>query len=49
MGQHMKKHTEKRKIDHLRLFISKLELLKITVYLQTAFADETCLAEGPLL
>jgi hypothetical protein len=34
------------KIDQLRPFIFKHELLKISVHLQTAFAAETHLAEG---
>jgi hypothetical protein len=33
------------KMDHLRLFTLKFGLLNISVYLQTAFAAETHLAE----
>jgi hypothetical protein len=36
-------------MDNLRLFTLKYDLLKIYVYLQTAFAAETRLAEGQLL
>jgi hypothetical protein len=42
-------HTQKRKIDLLRLFIFKHDLLKISVDLQTAFAADTHLAEGQCL
>jgi hypothetical protein len=45
-GQNTQKN---RKIDQLRLFIFQHELLKLSVHLQTAFAAETRLAEGPLL
>jgi hypothetical protein len=37
------------KMNHLRLFTLKYDLLKISVYLQTAFAAETHLAEGQWL
>jgi hypothetical protein len=36
-------------MDHLRLFTLKYDLLKISVYLQTAFAADTHLAEGQWL
>jgi hypothetical protein len=41
-----KETTKQRKIDHLRLFTLKYDLLKISVDLQTASAAETQLAEG---
>jgi hypothetical protein len=37
------------KIYHLMLFTLKYDLLKISIYLQTAFAAETHLAEGQWL
>jgi hypothetical protein len=40
------KKQQRRKMDHLRLFKLKYDLLKISVDLQTAFAAETHLAEG---
>jgi hypothetical protein len=45
--QHRTKQTTKeRKMDQLRHFTLKYDLLKISVDLQTAFAAETHLAEG---
>jgi RNA-binding protein YlmH len=44
----MTKRTKERKIekmDRLKLFTLKHELLQVSVYLQTAFAAETHLAE----
>jgi hypothetical protein len=41
-----KTKREKRKTNQLRLFTFKHKLLKISAYLQTAFATETHLAEG---
>jgi hypothetical protein len=41
-----KKTTKERKIDQLRLFKLKYDLLKISVDFQTAFAAEAHLAEG---
>jgi hypothetical protein len=43
------KTTKQTKMDHLRLFKLKHDLLKITVDLQTAFAADTHLAEGQWL
>jgi hypothetical protein len=36
-------------MDQIRLFIIKHELLKVSVYLQTSFAEETHAAEGQRL
>jgi hypothetical protein len=48
--QHRAKQTTKqRKIDQLRLFTLKYDLLKISVDLQTAFAADTHLADGQWL
>jgi hypothetical protein len=48
--QHGTKQTTKQiKMDELRLFIFKHDLLKISVDLQTAFAADTHLAEGQWL
>jgi hypothetical protein len=41
--------TKQKQMDHLRFFTLKYDLLKIFVYLQTAFASETHLAEGQWL
>jgi hypothetical protein len=41
--------TKQRKMDQLRLFKLKHDLLKISVDLQTAFAADTHLAEGQWL
>jgi hypothetical protein len=43
------KGTTTTKMDHLRLFTHKYDLLKISVDLQTAFAAETNLVEGQWL
>jgi hypothetical protein len=40
-----KKQQKTRKTDQLRLFTRKHEILKIIAHLQTAFAEETHLAE----
>jgi hypothetical protein len=40
------KKTKRNKIDQIRLFKHKHELLKISLDLQTAFAADTHLAEG---
>jgi hypothetical protein len=44
-----KETTKQRKMDQLRLFKLKYDLLKISVDLQTAFAAETHLTEGQWL
>jgi hypothetical protein len=44
-----KQTTKQRKMDQLRLFKLKHNLLKISVDLQTAFAADTHLAEGQWL
>jgi hypothetical protein len=44
-----KERRKQQKMDHLRLFTLKYDLLKISVDLQTAFAAETHLAEGQWL
>jgi hypothetical protein len=41
-----KLQQKNNKMDHLRLFTLKYDLLKISVDLQIAFAAETHLAEG---
>jgi hypothetical protein len=41
--------TKERKMDQLRLFTLKYDLLKISVDLQTSFAVEIHLAEGQWL
>jgi hypothetical protein len=43
------KTTTKQKMDHLRLFTLKYDLLKVSVDLQIAFAADTHLAEGQWL
>jgi hypothetical protein len=45
-GQNEQEATERRKMDQLRLFTLRRELLKISVHLQTAVAVKTHLAEG---
>jgi hypothetical protein len=49
MNKNNKITNKKGKMDHLRLFPHKHKLLKISIYLQTAFAAETHLAEGQWL
>jgi hypothetical protein len=44
--QQIDKKQNKTKMDHLRLFTLKYDLLKISVNVQTAFASETHLADG---
>jgi hypothetical protein len=44
-----KETTKQRKMDQLRLFTLKYDVLKIYVDLQTAFAADTHLAEGQWL
>jgi hypothetical protein len=44
-----KRQQNKQKMEHLRLFTLKYDLLKISVDLLTAFAAETHLAEGQWL
>jgi hypothetical protein len=43
------KNIKNNKMDHLRLFTLKYDLLKISVYLQAAFVAETHLPEGQWL
>jgi hypothetical protein len=49
MIQHGLKNTTNTKIDELKLFTIKHELLQIYVGLQTAFAAETHVVEGDWL
>jgi hypothetical protein len=46
LRQHRTKRTKHKEMNQLRLFAIRRELLKISVYLQIAFAVETYRHEG---